>query len=691
MFFNQVSHATPMNQLSPASSPARTAWWVKLLAGLAVLLVVLTLAVVFFPWDWLRGPVNRYVSERSGRKFEITRRLDVKLGLNTRVIADGIEFANPTWARDPYLIKAESAEFDIKLWPLLRGQVELPLVSLHQPVFGLQLQPDGRRTWALGKDTSDVSTVPLIDLLLVDQGTLNYLAEAQGADIKTEFAIASAPAATPDKSATAQELPLSYKARGTWKKETFVAQGRSASVLQLSEKKAQPFPIEIHASVGRTTLQGRGSIGNLAALDGLDANFDLKGQTLADLYKLLGVVLPDTPSYALRGHLSKQKLIWTVAGIEGRLGQSDLSGDLVYDRSGRLALLSGKVQSKALDFNDLGPLVGAPAGASGKTTKAVAKGQSSAAVKQVQAAGKVLPTATLDLDRLKAMNADVRYKVVVVKNAKGLPLERIDAHIKLTDGVLQLDPLDLGVAGGRLAGLVRVDASTKPVVVHARLDARTLQLNQLFPRIKRTETSLGKLNGRIDLTGRGNSTAQVLGSSSGSVALLMGKGELSNILLEYMGLDGGEVIKFLVKGDRNVLLRCAAAAFDVKQGVMSSRTIVLDTSDTLITGSGKISLADETLDLVLHPEPKDKSILSLRSPLKITGTFAHPSAGPDKAALAGRAGIALLLGALNPLLALAATVETGPGKDADCERVLALASPVKPPEKPAAAAAPASK
>jgi uncharacterized protein involved in outer membrane biogenesis len=202
---------------------------------------------------------------------------------------------------------------------------------------------------------------------------------------------------------------------------------------------------------------------------------------------------------------------------------------------------------------------------------------------------------------------------------------------------------------------------------------------------------VGKLYGRIDLTGRGNSTAQVLGSSSGSVALLMGKGELSNILLEYMGLDGGEVIKFLVKGDRNVLLRCAAAAFDVKQGVMSSRTIVLDTSDTLITGSGKISLADETLDLVLHPEPKDKSILSLRSPLKITGTFAHPSAGPDKAALAGRAGIALLLGALNPLLALAATVETGPGKDADCERVLALASPVKPPEKPAAAAAPASK
>jgi hypothetical protein len=248
----------------------------------------------------------------------------------------------------------------------------------------------------------------------------------------------------------------------------------------------------------------------------------------------------------------------------------------------------------------------------------------------------------------------------------------------------------MGMAGGRLAGLVRIDANSKPALVQARLEARMLQLNQLFPRIERTEGSLGKLNGRIDLTGRGNSGAQVLGSSSGSVALLMGRGQVSNILLEFMGLDGGEIIKFLASGDRNVTLRCAAAAFDVKQGLMTSRAILLDTTDTLVNGSGQISLANETLDLVLYPQPKDQSILSLRSPLRITGTFAKPAVGPDKAALAGRAGIALLLGAINPLLALAATVETGPGKDADCERVLAVASPVKPPDKPAAAS-PAAK
>jgi hypothetical protein len=112
---------------------------------------------------------------------------------------------------------------------------------------------------------------------------------------------------------------------------------------------------------------------------------------------------------------------------------------------------------------------------------------------------------------------------------------------------------------------------------------------------------------------------------------------------------------------------------------------VLDTSDTLITGDGQISLEKETLDIVLKPQPKDVSILSLRSPLRIGGTFADMTAGPEKTALAGRAGLALLLAAINPLLALAATIETGPGQDANCADVLKQAAQAKSSPGPAAA------
>jgi hypothetical protein len=156
--------------------------------------------------------------------------------------------------------------------------------------------------------------------------------------------------------------------------------------------------------------------------------------------------------------------------------------------------------------------------------------------------------------------------------------------------------------------------------------------------------------------------------------MLMGKGQISNLLLEIGGLDGAEIIKFLIRGDNNVPVRCAATAFDVQNGLMTSRALVLDTTDTVIYGEGTVNLATEAINLYFKPQPKDMSILSLRSPLKVTGTLGAPNAGPDKGALAGRAAAALALGAINPLLALAATIETGPGEDANCSQILRQAA-----------------
>ncbi len=677
-----------MNAPTTAAPPSRHLWRTVGLALLG-LVALLVLVVVFFPWDVLRGPLNRYVSEKTGRSFEITRKLDVKLGATTRVFADGIQFANPAWARDPYLVEAEAAEIHVRLWPLFSRKVELPVLKLDQPRFGLQMQADGRRTWALGKDTSDTGTVPRIDRLLVDKGSLNFLAAAMGADIRTEFAITNA----------ADGLPLEYAATGKWKNEAFSAKGRTGSVLQLSDNMEQPFPLEIDARAGSTSLKATGTLANLSQLDGIDAQFDLRGANLADLYKLLGVVLPSTPAYALRGRLNKQAAVWKVGGIQGRLGSTDLSGDLAYDRSGKVGMLSGKVQSRVLNFDDLGPIIGAgPAVPVARVTvtgrddrqakvtvapaapgAAAGTAAGTAAARSTKRPGKILPTTPLDFERLNAMNADVWYSAADIRRVKELPLDKGSVHVRLKDGELTLDPLQLGVAGGSLAGSIVIDARVNPASVRTSLAARSLQLNQLFPTVELTRSSLGKLNGRVNLSGRGNSAAQMLGSASGTVGVLMGRGQVSNILLEFMGLDGGEVIKFLVQGDKTVQLRCAGGAFDVKQGLMSSQSIVLDTVDTVIYGAGQISLADETLDIRFRPQPKDVSILSLRSPLRIGGTFAAPTASPDKGALAGRAGVALALGLVNPLLALAATVETGPGVDADCSKILSQVGKVAGP------------
>jgi len=151
----------------------------------------------------------------------------------------------------------------------------------------------------------------------------------------------------------------------------------------------------------------------------------------------------------------------------------------------------------------------------------------------------------------------------------------------------------------------------------------------------------------------------------------MGSGRISNLLLEYAGIDIEESLKFLIRGDKTVPIRCGFGDFAVMQGVMATHQLVFDTTDTVIQGEGTINLRDEQLDMRLKPLPKDHSIFSLRAPLIVSGTFKDPSFRPDLKRVTLRGVAAAALATLAPPAALIPLFETGPGKDADCSTAVA--------------------
>ena len=263
------------------------------------------------------------------------------------------------------------------------------------------------------------------------------------------------------------------------------------------------------------------------------------------------------------------------------------------------------------------------------------------------------------------MDADVRLKATRI-NAPSLPIDDMQAHLKLKAGVLRLDPLNFGVANGDIRSTIQMDARDATIRTRANISARRLDLAKIFPDLKLTQDAVGRIGGDITLSGSGNSVAAMLGSADGGMALGMGNGQISNLLMELAGLDIAEALKFLVTKDRKVPIRCAFGDFAVNKGVMQSRALAFDTADTLIVGKGQISLKDETLDLELRPRPKDRSILALRSPLVVGGTFKAPSFRPDFKRLGLRGAVAIALGSIAPPAALLATLELGPGEDSSC-------------------------
>ncbi|MDQ3267427.1 MAG: AsmA family protein, partial [Pseudomonadota bacterium] len=215
-----------------------------------------------------------------------------------------------------------------------------------------------------------------------------------------------------------------------------------------------------------------------------------------------------------------------------------------------------------------------------------------------------------------------------------------------------------------------LDGQKDPIKAHAKVQAKKLLLGKLFPTVDLSKSSIGQINGAFDLTGEGNSVAHMLATSNGKLGLVIAGGVISNEMVEIIGLDLWEWLKFKVKGDQPTQIRCGVADFGVKNGVMVANALVLDTVDTNIGGAGTIDFRKETLDLTLNPQPKDKSPVSLRGPIHIRGTLAKPDVQLDKVKLVERGLGAVLLGIINPLLALIPLIETGPGLDSDCGRLI---------------------
>lgn len=617
------------------------------------MLIAILVLILLWDWNWFKGPLERAVQARTGRVLQIGN-LDVDLGGTTTVRGDDIRFANARWAKQPQMASADRVELDIRVWPLLRGSVQMPEIRLSRPDVLLQTAPRKGEPGNWDFLGSGGGEPPQLKRLHITDGKLQFLDEP--GRTRVDLTVRSG---TPKQADTAP--PVLIEGKGRWQGAAFTLKGGTESPLELSNSE-HPFRIHLDARAGATHAIASGTLTNPFQFQVFDLQFQLSGQDLEDLYPLIGIAIPSSPPYRLDGRLKREYQRWRYEKFSGRVGDSDLAGDVEIDVAGERPRLTANLLSKRLDFDDLAGFIGAPPKTGGDES---ANAEQKAEAARLAAKPTLLPDKPYDLSKLRAMDADVRWKAQHI-NAPKLPLDDMDAHLLLDNGLLRLEPLNFGVAGGDIRSTIRMDARHPQISTTLNASLRGVQLGQLFPDAKLAEQASGGISGNLRLSGSGNSIAAMLGSSNGDVALGMGRGHIGNLLMELAGLDVAESLKFLFTGDKQIPLRCAFGDFGVRNGLMQSRALAFDTTDTLVVGEGTINLKQEQLDLLLRPRPKDVSILALRSPLRIGGTFKDPSFRPDFKALGLRGAIALTLASIAPPAALLATIETGPGKDAAC-------------------------
>jgi uncharacterized protein involved in outer membrane biogenesis len=179
----------------------------------------------------------------------------------------------------------------------------------------------------------------------------------------------------------------------------------------------------------------------------------------------------------------------------------------------------------------------------------------------------------------------------------------------------------------------------------------------------------------MEFHGTGDSMHRMLATSNGNMGFAIGGGQLSLFIVELAGLDIAETLGIALGKDKPTDIRCIAGDFSIEQGRVISRALVADTKDTIFRGDGNIDLGREVMNMRLHAKPKDFSPATLRSKLRLTGTFKNPSFGPDAKNIILKGGAAAVLGVfLTPVASILALIDPGGGKDANCEALFAQAA-----------------
>src|SRR5690606_31209554 len=145
------------------------------------------------------------------------------------------------------------------------------------------------------------------------------------------------------------------------------------------------------------------------------------------------------------------------------------------------------------------------------------KSASSKKAKAEQPADKALPAAPIGTESWDVMDADVRFKGRKILRNKDLPLDNIEAHVKLKDKVLTFTPLNFGVAGGTLSNTLKLDGGAEKIKAELKAEARHLKLKKLFPGAESMDASFGELHGDAELSAQGSSIAELLAHSNGEI------------------------------------------------------------------------------------------------------------------------------------------------------------------------------
>lgn len=653
----------------------------KWTGGFLLVLVLIVVGCEIAGWPFLRQPLQNLMEKTLHRNVVIERPFHLQLFGGIHLQVGQLKISAPDEFDVPHLVDARGLDLSLRYRDLLYlkegDPYRIKSIRADQLDAHMMRHADNHATWDFELDDSGPPRpFPVIEELAVNQGQANIDDAVTKAQLAANFYTEEgAHLATPESS---------MKVKGTLHQLPLRAELTTQGFLPVATqgKNSPPINSKGWLKYGAVDLKFNGAVYDLFGAQRVKGKIDVSGPSLADAGDLLALAFPRTPSFKIAAEVEKGDNQWQVNVSDAQVGHSRMNGQFVYDFKETKPKLTGKVQGPLLVLADLAPAFGAPDAAQKSTAKKT---------------DKVFPDESLDFGTYDRMNADIQihFDAVDLGTIFKERIAPLDFQLTLQERKLTLAKLYAGTAQGSLAGALAIDApeagskqealNPPPPEWDIQLALKNIRLEQWLKvkpsdhqssSDKKKESKAapayitGQLNAKAKLKGQGRSTAALLKSLDGQLALMVRDGEISHLVVEAAGLDIAQAVGVWMKGDQAIPMQCAAMGWRAKQGVLTPDAALIDTPVTTVYINGDVNLGQEQFNLKLQANPKNFSPFTVRSPILVTGPFVNPQVSLSPGPIAARVAGGVLLALINPFAAIIPFLDPGSGEQASDEGCL---------------------
>jgi len=382
-------------------------------------------------------------------------------------------------------------------------------------------------------------------------------------------------------------------------------------------------PVDLALALGGTRFEAAGTVSVRDGRERFEGRARLAGPSVAALERVINANLPDLPAYAASASVKTDATRVELDDFTLRLGESTLAGRLAWREAGGRGRLEGRLSGERVRLEDLAAerALAAPAGSAQDATLA-------------------LDVKTLERDAarlarfVRAFDADLAVVLEDV-TAAGAAVGRASAVLRMDGGRLVLSPFALALAGdgGTVRAELAMDARGAAPHYDVHVAAERLEYGPFARAADPKSVNAGTLDLSMRLTSRGTPT-ELMRRANGTVDLLVvPRGRVSASLVDLWSAGLLQNIWTRLDPGAESRLNCAVGSFDLTEGVLKSRLVLLDTTRVRVAGELEADFGTRKLGGRLAPRAKQPELFNPAPSVRVGGTFERPTVLPSPEAL----------------------------------------------------------